>query len=114
MIKPPLDLDDALPRVDGDLEFLSSLLDLFAEDFETRAAGLGAALERGDLAAAADLGHAIKGASANLGLPFLHAHALELEKTARANDSRAAKAAFSSLQKEYRRLREYLKSHPVQ
>jgi len=113
MIRPPLDLDDALPRVDGDVDFLASLLDIFEEDFETRAASLAVALNRGDLGAAADIGHAIKGASANLGLPFLHGRAMDLEKAARSGDARTAKTSFASLEREFLKIVRYRKSHPL-
>ena len=113
MKKPPLDLEDALPRVDGDKAFLASLLELFEEDYAERAASLANALARGDLGAVSRLGHAIKGASANLGLPFLRECASNLETSAKSGDAEAAKTGFSSLEREFRKLKEYLKNHPL-
>jgi HPt (histidine-containing phosphotransfer) domain-containing protein len=111
--KPPLDLEDGLPRVDGDMAFLASLLELFEEDFTERAARITDALARGDLGAVSGLGHAIKGASANLGLPFLRECASDLETSAKSGDEEAAKTGFVSLEREFRKLREYLKKHPL-
>jgi|WetSurMetagenome_2_1015567.scaffolds.fasta_scaffold314780_2 HPt (histidine-containing phosphotransfer) domain-containing protein len=113
MNKPPLDFEDALPRVDGDMAFLASLLDLFQEDYAERSALLADSLAKGDLGAVSGLGHAIKGASANLGLPFLRKCASDLETSAKSGDAEAAKTGFNSLEREFRKLKEYLKKYPL-
>jgi len=113
MTGPPIDLEDVLARVDGDRGFLAELFDTFAEDYASRTAGIAAALDRGDFASVADLGHALKGASANLGLPFIRGRAEELEKAAKSGDGKTARTRFAALDQEFRRFVEYRASHPL-
>jgi HPt (histidine-containing phosphotransfer) domain-containing protein len=104
----PIDIEDALARIGGDPDFLRELLDLYIEDFSFRYALLDKAVHRGDLKAIAELGHTIKGSSANLSLSSLQEHAFELEKAGKNGDLGKARASLAALGTEFRRLKVYM------
>jgi two-component system sensor histidine kinase/response regulator len=113
MDRIPIDVADALARVGDDREFLKELMDIYAEDLTTRIAGLRGALARGDLKTVEQLGHAIKGSSANLSLPPLRDRAAAIELAGRAGDTADAQANLDGLEKEFLRLRDHLKENPL-
>lgn len=113
MERMPIDVADALARVGDDREFLKELLDIYAEDLAARVAGLRGALARGDLKAVEQLGHAIKGSSANLSLPPLRDRAAAIELAGRAGDPAKALTNLDGLEKEFLRLRDHLREHPL-
>jgi len=95
---------EVLERLGGDEEFLRELLDLYASEFEKKAAELEAALRGSDFTSVRELGHSLKGASANLSLPALQAAALDMERAGRDCDAPLARAALARLRKEFVRL----------
>ncbi len=108
---PPVILkEEALERLGGDEEFLRELLDLYASEFGKSAARLETALAKADFASVRELGHSLKGASANLSLPPLQAAALDLEHAGRDGDAALARSAFARLRKEFARLQAARKS----
>ena len=108
MERLPIDVADALARVGDDRAFLKELLDIFAADFATRVGDLHLALARGDLKAVEQLGHAIKGSSANLSLPRLRDRAAAIELSGRNGSAAKAMANLKGLEKEFLKLRDYL------
>ncbi len=100
----PIRKEEALKRLGGDEEFLRELLDLYASEFEKNAARLEAALAGSDFKALRELGHTVKGASANLSLPALQAAALDMEHAGRDCAAGAARVALVRLRKEFARL----------
>ncbi len=113
MDRKPIDVADALARVGNDRAFLKELLDIYAEDLATRVAGLRGALARGDLKAIEQLGHSIKGSSANLSLAPLRDRAAAIELAGKANDAAKALANLDALEREFLRLREHLEANPL-
>jgi HPt (histidine-containing phosphotransfer) domain-containing protein len=109
---PVIVKEEVLARLGGDEEFLRELLDLYVSEFEKNAAALKTALADGDLAAIRELGHALKGASANLSLPALRAAALDMEHAGRDGDAALARAALVRLRKEFARL-QAVRKRPV-
>jgi HPt (histidine-containing phosphotransfer) domain-containing protein len=102
--QPPAILkEEALARLGGDEAFFRELLDLYASEFEKNAALLENALSRSDFTALRELGHTVKGASANLSLPPLRAAALDMEHAGRDGDPGQARAALVRLRKEFAR-----------
>jgi HPt (histidine-containing phosphotransfer) domain-containing protein len=113
MERMPIDVSDALARVGDDREFLRELMGLYFEDLAARIAGLRRALARGDLKAVEQLGHAIKGSSANLSLPALRDRALAVELAGKAGNAAKARADLNGLKKEFLRLRDHLRQNPL-
>lgn len=113
MGRMPIDVADALARVGDDRNFLKELLVIYTEDLTARIAGLRGAIAEGDLNAVTEIGHAIKGSSANLSLPLLRDRAAAIELAGRTGDAATAMANLVGLEKEFRRLRDHLDRNPV-
>jgi HPt (histidine-containing phosphotransfer) domain-containing protein len=100
--------DEALNRIGGDGDFLNDLMALYDEEFAAKKSGLAEAIERRDAAQIRELGHSLKGSSANLSLPGLQEAAYSLEKAGGTGDISAAREAYVRLESEYARLKTFL------
>jgi signal transduction histidine kinase/CheY-like chemotaxis protein/ligand-binding sensor domain-containing protein len=78
-----IDMQAAMQRLGGHEALLTKLLGLFANDFEPTLPQIHAAIGAGDLAAAAELVHKIRGAAGNLSANELLAAAAALEERLR-------------------------------
>lgn len=104
----PINRAEALERIGGDPEFLQELLGIYSEEFLLRAKELRSAVSGKSFSAIQDLGHTLKGSSANLSLPGLQKAALDLEMAGRDKDLQKAKDSLASLEKEFERLKKFL------
>jgi HPt (histidine-containing phosphotransfer) domain-containing protein len=111
--RTPIDVADALARVGDDMAFLRELLDIYKEDLATRIAALREAVAKGDLKAVEKLGHAVKGSSANLSLPFLKERAAAIELAGKNGDGAKALANLDRLEKEFQKLLDHLRENPL-
>jgi len=109
----PLNRAEALERIGGDPEFLQELLGIYFEDFLLKAKQLRCAVSEKSFPAIQDLGHSLKGSSANLSLPGLQKAALNLEMAGREKDLQKAKDSLASLEKEFERLKKFLVQSPA-
>jgi CheY-like chemotaxis protein len=89
---------------------LAQLLALYLEDSAARLAELREALARGDVAAAAQLAHNVKGTSATYGAARLARLCRELEQVAEDGDLAASSPLLAGLQEEFERVRVALRS----
>ena len=105
---PPLNRAEALERVGDDESFLEELLTIYKEEFAEKSPALAEALANGDAKAVREIGHYLKGASANLSLPGLQAAAWNIEKSGAESKIEEAKAAYQVLLLEYERLKKFL------
>ncbi|MBN1222823.1 MAG: Hpt domain-containing protein [Candidatus Aminicenantes bacterium] len=106
----PIDYPSALARIGNDASFLSELLDLFIMDFEAKYDQLSGAISDEDFSAIQDLGHSIKGASANLSLPFIQEASFAMESAGKDKDIQRAKESFIKLEKEFTNLKSFIAS----
>jgi HPt (histidine-containing phosphotransfer) domain-containing protein len=106
--KPVFLRQEALERVGGDVEFLEELLALYEKEYRIRSAQLKKALAGGNFKSVHEIGHTLKGSSANLSLPGLRDAALSVEMAGKAADADAARLALEALEREHRRFREFL------
>jgi HPt (histidine-containing phosphotransfer) domain-containing protein len=104
----PIDLPSAMARIGDDESFLLELLDLYKMDFEAKIEGLQNAIDQEDFISMQELGHSLKGASANLSLPFLQKAALDMESAGREKNLDRARGALGTLDQEFRNLQEFL------
>jgi len=109
----PLDLRDAMERLEGDRALLDELLNLFLEDCPPKLDGLHQAVEREDMEAVHGLGHAVKGAAANLSLGPIREAAYRVECAGKEGRVADARKAIQELEAEFERLKEYLSSQTV-
>jgi len=109
---PPINRAEALERIGGDPDFLNELLGIYSEEFVLRFKELRAALSGKGFKRIQELGHSLKGSSANLSLPALQQAAMDIEMAGREEDIQKAKNSLAELEKEFERLKEYL-AHPT-
>ena len=104
----PIDLSSALERIGGDESFLHDLINIYVEDFLEKFERLQKAVETENFEAIKELGHNLKGSSANLSLIYLQEISYEMEAAGAERDLGKAKENLLLLEQEFRRLKEYL------
>jgi len=104
----PIDFPSAMARIGNDESFLYELLELYKMDFGAKIEGLQKAIDLKDFVSIQELGHSLKGASANLSLPFLQKAALNMECAGREKNLDKARGALATLGQEFRSLEEFL------
>jgi HPt (histidine-containing phosphotransfer) domain-containing protein len=91
---------------------LEELLNLYFEEYAEKRKRLEEAIELQNFSAIQELGHGLKGASANLSLRSLQKAALAMEMAGREKRAADAQQAFAALEEAYRGLRQFLASNP--
>jgi HPt (histidine-containing phosphotransfer) domain-containing protein len=104
----PIDYSSALERIGNDESFLAELLDLYKMDFASKIEGLQNAIDQKDFISIQELGHSLKGSSANLSLPYLQEAALDMESAGRDRNLDKAIGALGILGQEFQNLQEFL------
>ncbi len=104
----PIDFPSALERTGGDESFLEELLNLYFEDFIEKYNQLQKAVEEKKFNLIQELGHSLKGSSANLSLIFLQEASFQMEKAGREKNIEKARGALALLQKEFKILQDFL------
>ncbi len=104
----PIDFPSVLERIGGDESFLEELLNLYFEDFSEKYNQLQKAVEGKEFNSIRELGHGLKGSSANLSLNFLREASSQMEKSGTEMNIEKAKAALALLEKEFKILKDYL------
>jgi len=99
-MKPRLNVQDLLGRVENDKQLLRDLVDIFRADLPRYVTALEAAVEAVDPVEVARSAHALKGMLANLAAPQAAAAAAHLEKLGRDNDGGQFSAALADLKDE--------------
>jgi HPt (histidine-containing phosphotransfer) domain-containing protein len=108
----PIDYTEVLERIGGDVAFLEELLKIYFVEFQEKQTQVQAAISSANFPLLQDLGHSLKGASANLSLRSLQRLAFALEVAGRERRIEDAKSALDSLVAECWRLRDYLQRNP--
>lgn len=108
----PIDYGDVLERIGGDLAFLEELLKIYFVEFRQKKNQIEGALKSRDFPQIQDLGHSLKGASANLSLVTLQRVAHALEAAGRDGNIVEAGKALAGLVAECGRLESYLRENP--
>jgi len=106
----PADWEALLESIDGDRDFASELVLLFAANSEQGLAAIDVALGNGDYAAAAESAHALKGASANMYAVATSSAAAQLEAAAIAGEHAAVPLLADRLRTELAKTVAYLRS----
>jgi len=105
---PPIDYPSVLERIGGDKSFLEELLNLYFEDFSEKYGQLQKAIEQKKFDLVHELGHSLKGSSANLSLTFLQETSSHMEAAGRERNAEKAKKALALLEQEFKRLEDFL------
>jgi len=106
----PIDYPSALERIGNDESFLKELLELYLMDFEAKQEQLKTAIEGMDFTSIHEIGHSLKGSSANLSLTFLMKASFEMEAAGKERDLERAKKAQEELLQEFQSLKIHLAS----
>ncbi len=109
---PPIDFPSVMERIGGDTSFLQELLQLYFQEFADKQKLLELALSQGDATKIKEVGHSLKGASANLSLGSLQKLGLTIETAGRQGDLEKAEEAIRALGGEFQRLKAFLDAHP--
>jgi len=107
---PPIDVPSALERIGGEKDFLDELLDLYSSEFSKYFKKLQDAIHNKNFLSIQEVGHTLKGSSANLSLPGLQEASLQMEMAGKRKNSKKAKEALHLLDKEIRKLKDHIKN----
>lgn len=110
----PIDYSEVLDRIGGDRVFLNELLKIYNQEYEEKRDRLKRAIATENFFLIQELGHSLKGSSANLSLSLLRKAAYAIELAGRESDINKAHSALLSLENEFQRLQEFLLQNPPQ
>ncbi len=103
----------ALERVEGDLELLTDLIQVFLDDLPPHVTALRKAVEGQDARGIEQEAHRLKGAASSLGANSVAASAARLEQSGRERNSAAAQSEWVQLEAELVRLQSAFRDfHP--
>ena len=105
------DLDTALARVDGDIQLLQEVAELFCEDAPSMLEGIRDSIMRDDAGSLERGAHALKGDVSNFGAKQAWECALQLEMLGRDGEMGQASSAFDQLDQEINGLMDALAAH---
>ena len=105
-----LDSQKTLRRLEGDGQFLNLLYKTFLDTLDERIANLAEGVEKGDMKSLCKLAHTLKGAASTIDAELVRQKALDVETTARQEDTAAARKAYEELMGEVARLEAELKN----
>lgn len=109
----PIDFGEVLDRIGGDTSFLLELLNIYFQEYAEKKRLLEEAIAGQDYIRICELGHSLKGASANLSLTRLQRVAYSLETAGREKQLQLAKEAARSLESEIQTLKVFLERNPL-
>jgi HPt (histidine-containing phosphotransfer) domain-containing protein len=98
------DRDEVMERVDGDIELLMEIVELFIKDYSKLMSNIKNAITQKDSRALARSAHTLKGSVGNFAADFVYNIALSLEVMGRNNDMTDAEEAYIKLEIEIERL----------
>ena len=107
---PPIDIPSALERIGGEESFLFDLIDIYIEDFIDKFEKLKAGVKEENFDTIKDIGHNLKGSSANLSLPILQEISYQIEISGKERNLKKAKENLSLLEEEFHRLQDFLRN----
>ncbi len=111
-IKPPVfDYADFLERIDGDVDLLKEVIEIFLEDTPRLLADLFAAIRRGDAGAVERAAHTLKGATANISAKRLYALSHQVQQAAKNGDAASLEPRIHQFAENFDKLTRELKKY---
>jgi HPt (histidine-containing phosphotransfer) domain-containing protein len=98
------DKDEVMERVDGDIELLMDMVELFIADYLKLMSNIKNAITQKDSKELGRSAHTLKGSVSNFSANSVYEIALELETMGRNNDMSNAEEAYTDLEREMERL----------
>ena len=102
----PLDREKTLKKLNGDLDLLEELIELFINDLTTKINGIQKAVSGGNWDEVARLAHSLKGSSGAIGAEFCRDRAVCLEQVARLRNEKETQRLLRDLEEELAALKE--------
>jgi HPt (histidine-containing phosphotransfer) domain-containing protein len=90
--------DKALQHVEGDVDFLKEIYEIFLEEIPERIEAFQKALDENDIDRIVSLAHSLKGVSLTVGAYSCHELSAELEKAARKYDEKRVRELYRQLE----------------
>lgn len=106
--KIPIDLERVMERVGQDKEFLYKLLNIYTEDFPEKIKELEQSIAEKKYDSIQELGHYLKGSSANLGLIELEKESFTMERAGKEKDIQKAQNTLKKLHNNFNILKKYI------
>jgi HPt (histidine-containing phosphotransfer) domain-containing protein len=108
----PIDYAEVLERIGGDRLFLEELLKIYIEECDQKLKVIKEATSRQDFSLIQQLGHNLKGSSANLSLIPLQKVSFSLEVAGKEKNIELVMSALAALESEFIKLKDYLRQNP--
>ena len=108
---PVFDYADFLARIDGDVELLKEVIEIFLEDTPRLLSDLYTAIERNDLVAAERAAHTLKGAAANISACGLYAISQEAQQAVKNKDWNLLERMIDLFEDSFNRLERELRGY---
>jgi len=103
----PINMELAMERVDGDIEFLKELLEMFLSTTPLQVTQLRQSIKNNDSGQVDQIAHSIKGSAGNLVIERVQQLAWELENMGKNNDLQQAEETLALLEVELERVQEF-------
>lgn len=111
MSEDAVDLKDVLERVQGDVELLKELFQIYSEDFVEKRKALTLAIEKNDYEQVKSIAHSLKGASGNISAKKLYASFLNLEQIGKGSDLSKAPELLARIDVQYQELQKFISEY---
>ena len=112
-LKPPVfDYEDFLDRIDGDVDLLKEVVEIFLQDTPGLLADLYTAIKHGDAESVERAAHTLKGATANISAKRLYSLAQQVQQSVKNKDAASLESLIDHFEENFdeldRELRGYL------
>jgi len=97
----PIDIKQVKERIGLNKKIFLKLINMFREEFPHKLKALKASIDENDFNKIQEIGHHIKGSSANLCLPYLQIESSRMETAGQEKDIQKAQKAYQNLNKEF-------------
>lgn len=108
---PVFDYDDFLERVDGDIDLLKEVIEIFLEDSPNLMTALRSAIRIGEAEAIEKAAHTLKGAAANISAKRLQQLSHAMQEMIKKSQVSQMERLFGDMETHYEVLDRVLRSH---
>lgn len=108
---PVFDYEDFLHRIDGDVDLLKEVIEIFLEDTPALLANLYAGIRSGDAEAVERAAHTLKGSAANISAKRLQQLSHHVQQALKKNDVAYLELFIEDLEENYEKLDQVLRGY---
>ena len=112
-MKAPIQMDELLERVSGNMDFIKLMMNTFFSSYEERLAALDQAFEARDYEEVADLAHKLKGVVGNLSIKEAFELLKKLHVEAHMKNDRQIRKYLDKIRKSLEEALVYFQTDPV-